>query len=169
MVPRRWCLTPLKRRRLRSPPRRVAAANRTDPRFAGHYQALATLARGAGFHPVRDEDLETALDCHRDFHRLLETEDWEHPSEILDPAGELGVSYRELANIAAAFAERTGGAGRAPAVREKLERAWADEREKVAPVVTFVARLLDHDDETAEELLRQASLEYKRQRRRVRT
>ncbi len=156
--------------------RRLAAANRTDPRFARHYQALVALAREAGFDPVRDQDLETALDCHRDFQRLLDSEGWEHPSEVLDPDGEIGISYRELAHIAAKRAELQAGGTPAPqdpaqsdgkiaVVQDRVLRAWAAQREKDAPVVNFVARLLEHDHETAEALLQQASIEYQRQRR----
>ena len=145
--------------------RRLADANRADSRFSRHYEALATLARDAGFEPVRDEDLETALECHRDFQRLLDSEGWEHPAEVLDPEGELGISYRELAHIAAARADRAAGEGRPAAVREKLLRAWAAQRQKAAPVVSFVAQLLEHEDEKAEAMLQQASIEYRRQRR----
>ncbi len=166
--------------------RHVAAANRMDPRFSRHYEALAVLARDAGFNPVREQDLETALVCHRDFQRLLDAEGWEHPSEVLDPDGELGISYRELAHIATVRADRQAGgtpapqeqAGETPApqdrpegdgkavtVRDKLQRAWAAQREKVAPVAHFVARLLEHDEQTAESLLQQASIEYRRQRK----
>ncbi len=145
--------------------RRLAAANRADPRFAGHYQALTALARDAGFDPVRDQDLETALECHRDFLRLLDTDGWEHPSEVLDPDGDLGISYRELAHIAAARADRAEGESRPAAVREKLLKAWAEQRQRAAPVVSFVAQLLEHDRKTAEAMLQQASIEYRRQRR----
>lgn len=144
--------------------RRVAEMSRTDPRLEEHYVALEVLARDAGFLPVRDENLETALICHRDFDRLLEAEGWEHPSEVLDPRGEIGISYREMVLIAEARARRALDAGRVRAVKEKLERAWAQQRAKDAPVVRFVARLLEHDDQTAEQLLRQASIEYQRRR-----
>ncbi len=143
---------------------RLAAANRTDPRFEKHYEALVGLARDAGFDPVRDEDLETALDCHRDFALLLQTEGWEHPAEIIDPDGEIGVYYRELAHIAAAHEERKQGA-REKAVREKLERAWTVRRERLAPVETFVSHLLEQDDETAKKLLKQAKIDYQSQRK----
>ncbi len=149
----------------RSTIRRFAAANRADPRFSQHYEALTTLAQDAGFDPVRDQDLETALECHRDFQRLHDTEGWEHPCEVLDPDGELGISYRELAHVAAARADRAEGEGRSAAVREKLLRAWAEQRRRAAPVVGFVAQLLEHDSETAEAMLQQASIEYRRQRR----
>ena len=145
--------------------KRLVAANRTDPRFSRHYQVLTALARQAGFDPVRDQDLETALDCHRDFQRLLDAEAWEQPSEVLDPGGEIGIYYRELVHIAEAHAERAPDESKAQAVREKLHKAWAAQREKVAPVTHFVARLLEHDDETAEALLQQAASEHRRQRK----
>ncbi len=68
-------------------------------------------------------------------------------------------SYRELSRLAAA---RAASSRRARAVCDKLERAWARQRERDAPVESFVARLLDHDQETAEQLLQQASVEYRR-------
>ncbi len=145
--------------------RRMAEVIRTEPRYAERVEELRTLAREAGFEPVRDEDLETALDSRRDLERLLTAEGWEHPAEVLDPQGEIGISYRELACLAAARAEREEGRGRARAVQEKLERAWASQREREAPVVRFVTRLLEHDEETAEALLQQAAVEHRRQRR----
>ncbi len=145
--------------------RRLPEVIRTDPRFAGLVEELRALAREAGFEPVRDEDLETALDCRRDLERLLAAEGWEHPAEVLDPEGDVGISYRELSCLAAARAERERGRGRPRAVQEKLERAWASQRERDAPVVNFVTRLLEHDEETAEALLQQAAIEHRRQRR----
>ncbi len=147
--------------------RRLAQFIRTDPAFAGRVEELRALAREAGFEPVRDEDLETALDGRRDLERLLAAEGWEHPSEVLDPRGEIGISYRELACLAAARADREEGRGRARAVQEMIERAWARQRERDAPVVGFVARLLEHDEETAEQLLQHATIEHRRQRRKT--
>ncbi len=86
---------------------------------------------------------------------------------MLDPEGDVGVSYRELAHLAAARAERDGDTGTTREVRQKLERAWAQQRERHAPVVGFVARLLEHDEETANQLLQQAAVEHRRQRRRL--
>ncbi len=58
-----------------------------------------------------------------------------------NPDGELGISYRELAHVAAARADRAEGEGRSAAVREKLLRAWAEQRRRAAPVVDRVAEM----------------------------
>lgn len=147
--------------------RKIVAVVRTDGRFAGHYEALRSLATDAGFEPVRDKDLETALDCHQDFERLLTSEGWEHPAEILDPEGELGICYQELIHIAAARARREPDSERVKAVRDRLERAWEAHRKRHEPVERFVARLLEHDETTAKRLLQRASSEHEWQRRQL--
>ncbi len=88
---------------------------------------------------------------------------------MLDPKGDVGISYREHAHIARAWAERPGATGRALEVRDKLERAWARQRERDAQVTRIVTRLLEHDEETAEQLLQQAAIEHRRLRQQRKT
>ena len=144
--------------------RRIAAAARSDPRFAEHYRVLEALARDAGLDPSDGGDLETAFECYEEYWKLLETDGWEHPDEVLDPNGDVGISYRELAHLARERAEREIVSARELEVRDRLERAWATQRKLNAPVTHFVSQLLKLDDETAGQQLQQAASEYRSQR-----
>ena len=120
---------------------RLAAVVRTDPRFAGHYEWLEVVAQDIVPCPPTDGDLEMAWACHQDYERLLAAEGWEHPAEVLDPGGEAGVAYNQLVRLAAARASRAPNAPKVVAIKEKLERAWADLQAKDQTVADFVARL----------------------------
>ena len=136
---------------------------RTDPRFADQVEVLQTMARQAGIGLDREDWPEAALHCHRDLERLLATEGWEHPAEVLDPDGETGVTYRELVHLA----EARAGASEDPRlgeIRQRLQRAWAAEREKAAPIQRIVTELLGQGRDAARHMLNQAFVEYERRR-----
>ncbi len=99
----------------------------TDPRLAAHVGQLQDMAREAGLEAECRDWPEIAFLCHRDLDRLLAAEDWQHPAEVLDPDGEVGVSYRELIRAAETRARRSDDP-KLPEVRRRLKRAWAAER-----------------------------------------
>ncbi len=104
-----------------------------------------------------------------------QTEGWQHPAEVLDPDGTLGIAYRELVRLAearvagarAAEEQATGTpeSARLPEVQEKLERAWAEEKAWEAPIRRIASHLEDHDPEAAELLLTQVLAQYRFRRR----
>ncbi len=147
--------------------RKLAPVIATDHRFARHVESLESLARDAGVDTERGDWPLAAFYCQRDFERLLAAEGWQHPAEVLDPDGTLGIAYRELVRLAGARAGRSREPGRLPAVRKRLERAWAEARTKEAPVQSIASQLLDHEPAAAEQLLTQALAEYRCRRRRA--
>ena len=138
--------------------RRLREWVRTDQQFAEPVRHLKTLAGDAGVDLLGDAEL---LD--RDFDRLLATEGWEHPAELLDPEGEIGVPYAELLAIAEARTRAGRGEDAAPieAVRRKLERAAAPR----ASVESLVDQVLERQPRDAERLLEQALAEVRVRRR----
>lgn len=105
--------------------RRLAWWLLTDPRLADPLARLARMAADAGH-----VDFWLGYWYNQELDRLLEDDDWTHPSEILDPAGDgVDIGYRELLSIAAARAARAPASERARlrAVAKKLEAAAAGE------------------------------------------
>lgn len=144
--------------------RRLGPVFGSDARFAGHVERLEALARAAGIETDVDDWPATALYCHRDFDRLVATDGWQHPAEVLDPDGSLGICYHELVRIAEARAQRAREPDRLLAIKDRLEQAWADEQARQAPVRDIVTLLRDHDPDAVEQLLSLAAAEYRRQR-----
>jgi len=139
--------------------RRVGEFARTHPLFTERIASLRALAEEAGV-----ERLWDALLLSKEFESLLQAETWEHPAEILDPDGNLGIPYRELVHIAKARAARAEDPSVFTVIRQKLEKAREAQRAAAAPVHSIVAQLLNHEPGKAEKLLHQAILEYQRQR-----
>ena len=139
---------------------------RTDPRVMPHFEYLEALADEAGI-PETGDRLFVALSCLQEVERLEQTEDWQHPAEILDPTGDLGVDYPELIRLAAMRLRQEGDAGRYRSVKRKLERAWSAEKVSDALAESFAARLCEYEPVEAERLLRHAERRYQVQRRRA--
>lgn len=135
----------------------------TDHRFAPHVERLQAMARQAGIASGRDDWPDAALHCHRDYQRLLDAEDWEHPADVLDPEGTRGISYPELARTAEARA-RGSEDPRLAEIQQKLERAWAGKKERAAPIRRIVAEILEQEPGEARHMLNQAFVEYRRRR-----
>ena len=144
--------------------RKLEQVVRTDSRFAKHVDELEALARDAGIDTALDDWPVAAFYCHRDFDRLVEVEDWQHPAEVLDPDGTLGISYRELMRVAEARAARSREPGRWRELRGRLDRAWREGEANRSPVQSIAAQLSDYEPDTAERVLSHAFAEYKRRR-----
>ncbi len=147
--------------------RKLVAVIGTDHRFAGHVERLESQARDAGIETDLADWPAAAFYCHRDFERLVAAEGWLHPAEVLDPDGEVGISYRELVGLAEKQTAHAREPGRLLAIQEKLERAWAEDKAKDAPVLSIASQLLDQEPDAAEQLLTHALAEYRCQRRRA--
>lgn len=145
---------------------RLRRLARTDPRVISLFEYLEALADEADL-PDTSDRLDVGLKCLADVERLLQADGWQHPAEILDPSGEIGVNYSGLVKLAQAWARQAGESGRHRAVGRKLERAWCEEKARNQPVEDFVARLCQVEPEEAERLLRQAGLRYRARRRQV--
>ncbi len=140
---------------------RLRKVVRGDPRLAVPVAGLEAMARDAGLDPAAAEDLWDGFRAHQVFDRLLAAEDWQHPAEVVDAEGELEPYFRELIQMAEARARRADDSGRVLAVREKLERAWAEEQAKAALVEGFATGLCGYRREVSEQLLRRAATEYR--------
>ncbi len=138
---------------------RVRKLVRTDPRVASHYDYLEALADEADL-PATGDRLFVGLRCLRDVERLEEARDWRHPGEVLDPTGELGISYPELVQLAGMRARQEGERQRYRTVERRLARAWSEEKAGDALAERFAARLCDYQPGDAERLLRQAARLY---------
>ena len=131
----------------------------TDPRAASHFVFLETLADEAEV-PASGNRLQAVLRCLEDVERLVELEGWSHPDEVLDPTGEVGISYLELLHFVRILARQEPQELRYAAVGSKLERAWAMERAGNELVEHFTTRLCDHSPAAAERFLRRAVRKY---------
>ena len=138
---------------------------RSDELFAPQLTVLESMARDAGLGESNDR-LYAGLQCNEELDDLLESRDWQHPAEVLDPEGTLGISYRELIRIAEARARRAEESAALDEVRDKLELALAAEKAKTYCVDAFVAALLAMDSKEAERLLRRATRAYRSHQRR---
>ncbi|MCP4964367.1 MAG: hypothetical protein GY926_03945 [bacterium] len=133
------------------------------PLCADQIARLEGMASDAGLDAELEARLSAALGCSRDLDLLLESRDWRHPSEVLDPDGERGIAYRSLIRAADARIERSRSPELLLESRRKLERAEAAERAEEDLVACFVDGLLDRPPERAERLLRLADSRYRRQ------
>ena len=133
--------------------------------FAPQLAYLEALAQDAGLDETRNDRLHAGLQCSRELDRLHEAEDWQHPAEVLDPQGGIGIDCAELAHIAEARARRVDEPITLLAIREKLENARAAEQARQDCVDAFVASLVAADPEDAEILLRRAERAYRFHRR----
>ncbi len=91
---------------------------------AAHLERLKQLADDAG-EPYRGRRWMPLLELEQDLEHLLEAEDdWQHPSDVLDPTHDWGVNCRALYTLCLARIDRVTGASRRSleAVRDKLER-----------------------------------------------
>jgi hypothetical protein len=116
---------------------RVARVIRSDPRFARHFERLEEMTAEAGA-----EDLWEGLGRHLEFNRLLASESWEDPAEILNPDGDedYQVSYRKLLAVADARIAKAADPAPIEAVKERLLRA---QRQPVKNAVFQVAEALE--------------------------
>ncbi len=144
--------------------RRVRQLAHTDPRVMPLFDYLEALAEESDL-PDSSDRLEVGLKCLTDVERLLQADDWQHPAEILDPTGEIGVNYSGLVKLARVWARQAAEPGRHRDVGRKLERAWSAEKARNQPAEEFAARLCEVEPGEAERLLRQAALRYRARRR----
>ncbi len=140
--------------------RRLSEWVHTDRQFAEPVRHLKALAGDAGVELLSDGEL---LD--RDFDRLLATEGWEHPAELLDPEGEVGVPYPELLAIAEARAEARAGRGEDAAPIETVRRKLEHAARPHASVESLVDQVLERQPGDPERLLEQALAEVRVRRR----
>lgn len=123
---------------------RLAHVICTDPRFAEQLERLEQLARDAGLGPEWGSYRGVALEENEDFDRLLATDTWRDPAEVLDPDGDRGFSYDCLISIAKARAARAEDPAVLEAVQERLEQAWAVSRGEVEPGEGSALTELEH-------------------------
>ncbi len=133
---------------------------RSQPLFAPELAYFEALARDAGL-SERHDRRRASLQCNDELDRLLAADSWQHPADVLDPEGIVGIGYRELIHIAEARARRAAEPDALHAVRDKLKRARDADQAKTDCVDTFIAALLTHDPEGAETLLRRAARVYR--------
>lgn len=143
---------------------RVRLLVRTDPRVNLHYEYLESLADAANM-PETSDRLHRGLRYLEEVERLEAAGDWQHPGEILDPTGDVGISYPELVQLAGMLARQEGEQGRYQSVERRLERAWSKDRAGDTLAERFAARLCDFQPAEAERLLRQAARRYQAHRR----
>ncbi len=133
--------------------------------FAPQLAYLDALAEDAGLDATRDDRLHAGLQCNQELDRLHQAEDWQHPAEVLDPEGVIGIDYQELVPIAEARARRVDEPVSLLAIRDQLENARAAEQAGQDCVDAFVAALLAGAPQVAEILLRRAARAYRFHRR----
>lgn len=133
----------------------------THPGVAGHVERLRAMAREAGVGAERGDWSQVAFYSHQDLDRLLAAEDWQDPAEVLDPQGEVGVSYRELVCVAEARA-RGSRDPRLGKVHGRLQRALAAEAERAVPIRRIAAELQQQEPGAARQILDKAFAEYRR-------
>lgn len=134
---------------------------RSSPCYAGELARLDALATDADLNEDRDDRLSAGLMLHLEFRSLLNAPSWQHPAEVLDPQGVIGISYEALLSIAEALLPGCEDPEALTEVRRKLEQAWDEEKAQKECVGLFVERLLEADPEDAERLLRRAKREYR--------
>ncbi|MCP3963626.1 MAG: hypothetical protein GY719_37800 [bacterium] len=134
--------------------RRLRRFHRADPRLKEPLGELESLAVDAGV-----DDLVDGLFYNREVDRLLDAGDWAHPAEVLDPHGDVGISYPELLAVADARARRTGDDQRVAEVREKLARTVAERATKDDLVRKILEPVLGLDREEVKRLFSQALVE----------
>ena len=143
---------------------RLAAHLRTDPRVGDQIRTLEDLARQAGLRPGAPGGyLSAAVALQTALTLLVDTEDWEHPADVLDPDSSVGIPYEEMIRLARAFEQDTPSE-RMVAVRQRLEEALAAEMAEDALVERFVARLSELPPERADFLLGRTRREYRSKR-----
>ncbi len=139
-----------------------------DPRFRGHLDHLEALAQEAGLGECHDR-LGTALLAHNHYTQLELAEDWEHPAEVLDPEGFIGILYQELIHIGRARAQRADNPERDSKILQQLLAAWADEQARHVFADRVAKHLLEFEPAEAELLLQRVGQEvrwrYKQLRR----
>ena len=93
----------------------IAAMYSDDSGHAEQLAELRAMARGTGCKFLGD-----ALVAHQRLEKLLASDDWEHPVEVLggDPGD---ISYRSLIRLAATLAGEADDPSRILAVKSKLE------------------------------------------------
>ncbi len=143
---------------------RVRPLVRTDPRVSQHYAYLESLAEAADM-PETSDRLHRGLRFLEEVERLEAAGDWQHPGEILDPTGEVGLSYPELVQLAGMLARQEGERGSYRTVERRLERAWSKDKAGEALAERFAVRLCDFQPAAAERLLHQAARRYQARRR----
>ncbi len=136
---------------------------RTDPRVTAHFEFLEYLADEAEM-PGTSDRLHVGLKCLEQIDRLERAKNWQHPGEVLDPTGEVGISYPELVQLAEMQARQDGGRERYRAILSRLEKAWSEEKAGDALAERFATRLCDYQPAEAERLLRQAARRYQMRR-----
>ncbi len=136
---------------------------RTDPRVNLHFAYLESLADAARM-PETSDRLHRGLRYLEEVERLEAAGDWQHPGEVLDPTGEIGISYPELIQLAGMLARQEGERGRYHSVERRLEGAWSKEKAGDELAERFAARLCDYQPAEAERLLRQAARHYQARR-----
>ncbi len=136
---------------------------RSDPRATLHFEYLEDLADEAAM-PETSDRLHVGFRCLEDLERLERAPDWQHPSEVLDPTGEIGIHYPELVQLAGMRARQAGDPERYRGIERKLENAWSVEKEGEALAERFAERLCGVEPAAAERLLRQAARQYQARR-----
>ncbi len=123
-----------------------------DTRFRGHLDHLESLAREAGVGDCHDR-FGTALLAHNHYVQLELADNWEHPAEVLDPEGFIGILYQELIHIARARVQSGDATDRAGKILLQLEGAWAEEQARHAFADRVATHLLTFESAEAEVLL----------------
>ncbi len=139
--------------------RRLRRFHRADLRLKEPLGELEDLADDAGV-----EDLVDGFFYNQELDRLLAADEWAHPAEVLDPHGDIGISYPELLAIADARVVRPHAEERISAVREKLARNVAEQATKDDLVRKLLEPVLGRDPEEVKRLFSRALTELWRVR-----
>ncbi len=130
-------------------------------RFTEQIAALRTMRDIVGCKFLGD-----ALLSHRELERLLATDGWTHPAEVLEADPE-DIVYSQLIQITKILAEKAGDPDPILDVKRRLEAA-RDANEATQRVFDgFVAHLLELDPKTASDRLTRLSAYYNFRRRQL--
>ena len=131
-----------------------------DPQFADPISTLEAIATGAGMPRTFEQRLTEAVGLVHDLERLIEAgDDWQDPSEVLDPDGDRGVDLYGLTNLARSVERRRSPPTNIGEVHGKLVQALQKVAAEADLVETFVAGLLERPTRAAG-LLRAARRQF---------
>ncbi len=134
--------------------RRLRRFHRADLRPKEPLGELEDLADDAGV-----EDLVDGFFYNQELDRLLAADEWAHPAEVLDPHGDVGISYPELLAIADARARRSEDDQHVAEVHQKLAGVVAEQATKDDLVRKILEPVLGLDREEVKGLFSQALVE----------
>jgi hypothetical protein len=129
---------------------------RADPQFETYIAVLTILADAAGLPADDPNRLHDATVLQAQLEALVDAEQpWEHPAEILDPDGDVGLDCGALLKLAEAVQGKEDGIA---GLLDRLRNAAEEERRDRRAVEELIATLRQQDSLKARSMLRDAEL-----------